>query len=252
MKKKETGELIEKLLNKPTKLSQKFHYQTKIKKLNTVKRDEIPESWIKHSYKAYPRLEKIILEIPQNSKNSFLQVLKRRNSSRDFGKDPLSIEKISQLLYYTFGLRSESKARRFYPSAGGRYPIEAYFISLNSDVPKGLYHYNVKLNSLEILQTFSEFRSDEFFNLNWIQTAGCIIVLTAVFERTTVKYGERGYRHVLSETGAITQLLYNLSAFLNLEVCAVGGYKDDELNKFLDVDGVKESTVGVVVFGEPS
>ena len=44
--------------------------------------------------------------------------------------------------------------RRFYPSGGARYPLEVYLLIQRVDsLTTGLYHYNVKENSLEILST---------------------------------------------------------------------------------------------------
>jgi len=40
-----------------------------------------------------------------------------------------------------------------YPSAGARYPLEIYVVILNSkEIPEGIYHYNVKWNTLELLE----------------------------------------------------------------------------------------------------
>jgi hypothetical protein len=41
-----------------------------------------------------------------------------------------------------------------YPSAGARYPLEIYMINLKkiSNIKKGLYHYNVKWNTIELLK----------------------------------------------------------------------------------------------------
>ena len=87
-------------------------------------------------------------------------------------------------------------------------------------------------------------------NRPWIEKAGCLIVLTAVFKRNSIKYGDRGYRHIISEAGHIGQNFYLLASALGMGICGIGGYVDDTINKFLDIDGVDESVVYLLAAGE--
>jgi nitroreductase len=49
----------------------------------------------------------------------------------------------------------------------------------------------------------------------------------------------------------VGQNIYLNSAALNLVCCGVGGFKDDELNKLLDLEGAEESVVNVLAVGNP-
>lgn len=242
-----------KLLNNPISLSEKFHQKTKLKQLiNLLPLNSWPVSWKKIYYKSYARLEEIELPEPSlDGKISLKRALTQRKSIRSFSNRMLSKNKISTLLYFSSGLiKANSKLpRRFYPSAGARYPLEVYLISINSELPRGLYHYYIKSNSLEKLLTFNRFDFDRYYNQKWIKRSSCLIIITAIFERTTIKYGDRGYRFILMEAGHLAQNINLISSALNISCCAIGGYIDDNINKLIDLDGVRESVINVIGIG---
>lgn len=241
------------LLGKPTSISEQFHQQTKITKLSRKKDDpsKWPKAWTTIFLKEYLRLDKIILPEPFLDSILLKEALVKRSSERKYSKKPLSLENLSSLLYYGCGIKDPTGlSGRFYPSAGGRYPLEVYLISQNSELPKGVYHYNIRYHSLETLLTLNKFNADDYFNQDFINKAPIIILLTAHFARNTMKYGERGYRHVISEAGHIGQNFWLISTALDLAICGVGGYLDDKLNELLDIDGLKETVVYVLTVGK--
>jgi|SRR3989338_1614172 len=251
MNKQISQEIIDKLLNKPTKIFEKFHEETKIKanpKQN--KSRKIPDAWKTIFYKSYPRLPQIFLPAPKKIILPLMTALKNRRSSRNFGKKPITLEELSTLFYFTSGLNNSKTGSRFYPSAGGRYPIESYVISLNTELSPGLYHYQIKSHALELLVPFKNFKISKYFvDSSLINRAACVVLFCAVFERTTQKYGSRGYRHILIETGCMLEIAYVMAGALSFNICAVGGYKDDQLHSLLDIDGLHEAITGVFVFG---
>lgn len=246
---------LNKLLNKPTSHFEIYHQKSKIFSLSKDNLDPAkwPKVWKTVSYKGYGRLDEIKLPPPQTSpKTSLTTVLAKRISGRKFSTDPMNLPDISTLLYFSAGINKvdpKNVNKRFYPSAGARYPLEVYILSLNSELPKGLYHYYLKNHSLEKLLAFDEFDTGKYFNQDWIKTAPLIILVTAVFKRNTVKYGERGYRHILIEAGHLGQNIYLTSAAIDLSCCAIGGYKDTQLEKLLDIDGINESVIYVLAVG---
>jgi SagB-type dehydrogenase family enzyme len=74
--------------------------------------------------------------------------------------------------------------------------------------------------------------------------------MTAVFNRNQMKYGERGYRYILFEAGHIAQNVYLVSNAMDIGAVALGGFDDDLLNDFLEIDGEDESAVYAVVLGK--
>lgn len=245
-----------KLLGKPVHPYEKFQQITKIKKLDHVSLNpsDWPKEWNTVYFKEYPRLDKIILSEPLSLKKFSLEkTLRNRKSSRDFINKPVSLEELSTLIYYSAGLKNYSppyQGTRFYPSAGSRYPLELYLISQNSELPNGIYHYNIRSHSLEVLDTLEHYDPESCFNQDFINKSGVIFLVSAVFIRNTMKYGTRGYRHILMEAGHMAQNFWLICSALDLGVCGVGGFVDDKLHKLLDLDGLQESLVNVFVVGK--
>lgn len=155
-------------------------------------------------------------------------------------------------MYYTAGINYiDQKIKRFYPSGGARYPLEVYplIFSVNGIKP-GLYHYHVKTNSLELLQSpISKINVFKQFNQSWLKNSSVLLLITAVFDRTENKYKNRGYRHILTEYGHMAQNTYLIGSSLNVGVCSIGGFVDMGLNKIIDIDGIDESVIGVIALG---
>lgn len=247
---------INKLLNKPLLLWEKFHIKTKNK--HTTKnildnKIDVPESWKTIYYKSYIRFRKFKLPDPKLLNIGLKDVIEKRGSVRWYSNRPLSLKNISTILYYSSGIKKMTSLpfkNRYYPSAGARYPLEIYIISTNTSIPIGVYHYNVKSNYLEQLFKLDKFDATPYFlDQTWINKAGCIILVTAIFKRTTDKYGERGYRNILIESGHVGQNIYLICEALNIGCCAITGFDDDKLNKLLDIDGLNESVIYAFALG---
>lgn len=239
------------------RISQQYHQKTKIMKM--VKQpppSKWPTEWKKVYFKAYPRLPAIKLSIPKlDPKWSLKQSLYLRQSIREYSDEPLTVEQIGNLLFFSCGIRNTTPTmtgNRFYPSAGARYPLEVYPIIFDAkDLKTGIYHYYLKGHALEELYISPTVKTEVLKNFDapWMKRAGMIIAISAVFYRNQIKYGERGYRHVLTEVGHMCQNLSLLCPVFDLGSCNSGGFVDDELNKLIDIDGVNESVVSVMFVG---
>jgi SagB-type dehydrogenase family enzyme len=100
--------------------------------------------------------------------------------------------------------------RRCVPSAGGLYPLELYVVSHAVDGRKpGLDHYDARAHGLTRLAAGDLFpRSAEaIFVPEALEGAAAVVVLSAVFGRCKVKYGERAYRFALIWAGHAMQNL---------------------------------------------
>lgn len=255
MKKKPSKILLKQLFKEPFYPWEVFHTKTIWrKKLPSLDVKQWPEAWKKIIYKQYPRLDKIILPAPEEFPLPLLKdILIQRASSRKFSQEKVTLEELSTLLYYSVGSNkksSTSKDRRMYPSAGARYPLETYIISMNTELVNGIYHYNIQEHSLEIVLSLKKFDVTTCFIEDWVKSTSCLILLTAIFDRTTIKYSTRGYRYVLQESGHVGQNFYLNATALNVAICAIGGYVDKVLNNLLDIDGVKETVIYVFGIGK--
>lgn len=215
-----------------------------------------PKEWSTVYYKTYERLPQVALPmVPPIA--DLGETIWNRVSSRNFSGEPLSLDALGTLLKYSCGttrLSSDGKSmRRAQASGGARYPIEVYPLVLRAGegYGPGLYHYQVKTHALEMLwdHIFTPEELDKLFVYGWVKNASVILLMTAVFRRNQIKYGERGYRHVLLEAGHIGQNLYLVATALKLKCCTLGGTYDEQIEELLDVDGIQESVVYAVAIG---
>lgn len=246
-------------MNEEPDFSQIFHQSSKnhLKGHPPISSDtnEWPEEWKTTYYKSYPRLPTIELENAP-PRVDFFDLIKRRKSQRDLTGTPITKRDLSLLLKYSCGNMGPlggERFRRAQPSAGARFSIEVYPIVFrpSHDLRTGLYHYNVKDHGLDILWD-REFNSDDISQLfihQWVGGAAVAIIMTSVFWRNQNKYGERGYRYILLEAGHIGQNIYLVSEALGLKCCALGGTRDENLEKLIDIDGVTESVVYALAIG---
>lgn len=219
--------------------------------------DAWPDEWLRITYKGYPRFERLPLPAPQFSGSLPVHdVMRGRRTEREFSKErPITLEQISRVLssiQVTDGQENPTQgAVRAYASAGGRYPIEAYLLPLNSaGLQKRLYHYHVRTHSLEKLWQFSEQQFNECFpGDSWCAEAGLAIILTACHARSRAKYGERAYRYCLLEAGQIAQNIQLLCASEGLGCCNYGAFVDDMLMHLLDVSPHEELVVHALFLG---
>ncbi len=260
MKTNNTKILLEKIEGKQS-VSDKFHSFTnnKILGVKINRKYAPPQSWIKIHFKTYPRLNRIKLnsKIEKNKTGKLSNIIEQRKSFRKFSGLSITKNDLSYLLLYSCGLirlgKSFDDSRRPYPSAGARYPLEIYPLILKcEEIENGLYHYNVKEHSLELLlkENLSNWLLKTTGGENWMTKASVIFIITGVLDRTRVKYGDRGYRYVLIEAGHVGQNICLLSTDLGLGSCAIGGYIDQEVNKLLDINLQKENTLYMFAVGK--
>lgn len=257
MKKNFKKILLEKLEGKES-FSDKFNKTTNNKHLQAISKKNIPESWVKIHFKAYPRLDKIkLIKVFPPMKTDLENVLKNRRSTRTFSGEPISLNDLSYLLFYSSGIvysgLGSDESKRSYPSAGARYPLEIYPLIVNESagIKAGLYHYNVKENSLEtlLLKDLKHWLVKSTGNFKPVIKASVVFIITGVLDRTRVKYGDRGYRYVLIEAGHMSQNLLLLATGLGMANLAVGGYLDSKVTELLNLELVKEIPLYMIVVG---
>lgn len=252
MKKRQT---IKNLLNfnLPRDELVKFHEKTKIKKGKQANPDKYPRNWKILFYKGYPRLKEIILPKPQINRNiSLISAIKNRDSAREYNNFHMPLSSISTLCYYSFGQKNlkDPSRGRFYPSAGARYPIEIYLLSLNTDLKKGIYHYYFRNHSLENILLITKFSHKDYLIPKEFKNASFFIIMTAVFNRDRVKYGIRSYPFLMMEAGHIGQNIYLVSSGFGLKCCAIGGFNHYKIDELLDIDGIKETSIYMFAVGK--
>jgi SagB-type dehydrogenase family enzyme len=166
---------------------------------------------------------------------------------------------LAALLHYAYGISRDNKGTalprpfRVVPSGGALYPLEIFFYSkLTDGLKAGLYHYNPSKNHLRFLLPGDHTRriSEAMVQPEIGQNASLMVFLTAVFERSVFKYGDRGYRFILLEAGHVAQNINLVSNALDLGCVNIGGFFDREIDEFLDLDGVTFSTIYMIAVGK--
>lgn len=222
---------------------------------------EIPYLYVKKFFKSYPRFDSF--KLLKSKETKLDKIIISRQCIRNFNQEKtISFKEISALLNVSLGIKFHesneiNKSTRNYPSAGARYPIETYIFNLNIvGLKKGLYHYEIKSNSLEFIYDKDDIEDDikEILKLKDLKdgfpNASCYILFTAVHSRTSLKYGNRGFRFLYLDAGHMGQNLCLKSEELGLGITPLGGFNEDKIIDFLDLDENKEFPVYMFVLGK--
>jgi SagB-type dehydrogenase family enzyme len=222
-------------------------------------------------FKSYPKAPKIRLpnphlpkpHLPKGVANAeFPQVLLARRTHRRFAPKDLSLEAVSKLLYYTWGVTGSVTSPSFgplpaktSPSGGSRHPIEVYLLALRVDgLAPGMYHYDCRRHRLELLRSgdFSRQAGEYCAGQKWVSEAGAVFLMTAVFPRSMWKYRvPRAYRVVLLDAGHLGQTFCLVATWLGLAPFSTGALHDTRIETDLGIDGISESVVFATAAGVP-
>ena len=168
---------------------------------------------------------------------SIERALAGRRSVRDYAALPLTLEALSQILWSAQGL-SGPRGLRTAPSAGALYPLEIYVASGDvTDLALGLYKYACAGHLL--VRTSKEDKREELFNAalrqGSVKRAPVVLIMCAVYERMTAKYGRRGIRYTDMEAGHASQNVYLQAESLGLAALAIGAFDDSRIKKIVNL-----------------
>lgn len=183
--------------------------------------------------------ERIELPAPKyDSNTSVEQALLIRRSVREYKDEPLTLAEVSQLLWAAQGITEPRRGLRTAPSAGATYPLEVYVVVGNvNNLSQGVYKY--KPHEHELVKVVEGDKRAELydaaFRQRWVKEGAIVIVFSAVYERTTGRYGDRGIRYVHMEVGHAGQNVYLQAVSLNLGTVVVGAFRDDAVKRILNM-----------------
>lgn len=212
----------------------------------------------------YPGVELIGLPQPRSAPTGGLQgAIRTRRSPIGFRGAGVEFDRLAGLLHFAGGVTdrvhtseaAETKPLRAYPSAGALYPVETYVLVRRCDgLADGVYYYPAEQAGLRALRVDPS-GFDTAIRMALVGedhpavNAPILIVLTGAFWRSMAKYGSRGYRYVLLESGHLAQNLQLVAGGLDLDALPVGGFFDDRINDLIGVDGVDEAAVYLLAVG---
>ncbi|HLE53594.1 MAG TPA: SagB/ThcOx family dehydrogenase [Anaerolineales bacterium] len=180
--------------------------------------------------------ERIELPDPVSDSNTSIEeALHKRRSLREYQRGELTLAEVGQLLCAAQGVTGP-QGQRTTPSAGALYPLEVYLVSWEvAELAVGIYHYLPSEHALlcRAKGDIQEELSSASLGQESLRQAAVIIVLTAVYERTAHKYGERAERYVHMEVGSVAQNVALQAESLGLGTVIIGAFRDDEVKKVL-------------------
>lgn len=156
------------------------------------------------------------------------QTLRLRRSVRSFSRKQLPLSTVSQLLWAAQGITRPDGGRTA-PSAGALYPLEIHLVAGQVEaLPQGVYRYAPSTHSLRLSAAgqIAPFLAKASLDQDFIAEAAAVVLIAAVEERTSRKYGSRSRQYVDFEAGAASENLALQAVALGLGSVVVGAFDD--------------------------
>ncbi len=179
------------------------------------------------------------------SSHGFFDVLKSRASRRDFGSDPLDLPRLTSLLGWTVGCRSETIAydwrnapQRYVPSAGGLASIDAYVIANNvAGLECGAYYFDYRAGLVPVSSGYmAQKLADMMPGQDWLARAAAVVVFVGNTKRVVHKYDVMGFKLMMLDAGVAAGHAELVAAGLELRATILGGLPADQLGRLLGLD----------------
>ena len=203
--------------------------------------------------KHYPDLEPIPLplDLPERDAPA-VEVLSGR---ADVTSAPSGLAELARVLFFSAGVTRRARMvggrpifLRAAASAGALYPIEVYVVCGDlPGLPAGVYHFNPVEFALRRLRA-----GDHRLFLARAAAEGVIggapmtLVLSGLPWRTTWKYGERGYRHLFWDAGAVVANVLAVTEAAGTTARVLTGFVDDDVSHLLGVGSPEEHPLVIV------
>lgn len=180
------------------------------------------------------------------------KAIRNRRSVRDYTGEPLTLAQAAQLLWAAYGITEKMPdgpaflrgGLRAAPSAGARYPFEVYLVAGKvTGLAAGVYRYVAQEHALvRVLEgDVRGVLSEAAYGQEWIREAPASLFVSAIFERTTKKYGERGsQRYVWMDSGYLGENVYLQAEALGCGCCVAGAFNDDAVKKAMSLPAGEE------------
>ncbi|WP_167568825.1 SagB/ThcOx family dehydrogenase [Brevibacillus migulae] len=188
------------------------------------------------------------------------EAILRRRSTLPLAAEPMTLEELSHLLYFSYGVTAIARNRqegivnplRAAPSGGALYPVDVYLLIEHvEEVPQGMYYYHP--HEHELLLVSGRYRAQDvkdYVNASHrLEKAACTLFFVGNFRRNQWKYRERGYRIVNLDCGHLGENFILVSSGLGLVAHGLMGFTDDYFNRLLQLDGSDEALLYMMCVG---
>jgi SagB-type dehydrogenase family enzyme len=180
--------------------------------------------------------DSIVLPEPRyDSDTPVEKALLERRSVRSYKEGALTLAELGQLLWAAQGITDPS-GKRTAPSAGALYPLEIYTVVGEVEgLDPAIYKYRPESHALTKVIDGDRRKAlaRAALDQSCVSQGAVAIVITAVYERVTGKYGERGIRYVQLEAGHAAQNVCLQVVALKMGTVTIGAFDDGEVKKVL-------------------
>jgi len=178
-----------------------------------------------------------------------------RRSTRAFLRKPITLMQVSRLLWAAQGITDRKSGFRSVPSGGALYPLEVYVVVRQNGVEAlaaGIYHYEPSRHGMKKIRDGDRMGElqEAAFDQESIGMSAICIVISAIFSRSTPKYGQRGIQYVNQESGAAAENVYLQATALGLGTVIMGAFTDSAVAKAVGL-GPDEVPLCLLPIGVP-
>ncbi len=184
------------------------------------------------------------------------EAIRKRESRRQYSKEPMNLEELSFLLWATQGIRYISGANTFrtVPSAGCRHALETYLAIFNvEDINPGIYRY-LPLSHEIIFEKDEDNLKEKIIRSTMGQkfagSGALTFIWTAIPYRMEWRYGLASYKEIALDAGHVGQNLYLACEAVDAGICAIAAYDQEYVDNLLNLDGEDEFTIYIAPVGK--
>jgi len=167
-----------------------------------------------------------------STSRSFGDVVRARRSALDFrgGGESISFSQLATVL-------STAQQRLFADFATARFVHLYLYVHRVDGLTPGVYRYWPEQAELEKIKEGDQRLVAAALSLGQDLAGNACVAFSMIgdFESAARSYGDRGYRYVHFEAGAIGQRMYLASEALGLRATGIGAFFDDKVNRYLDL-----------------
>ena len=180
-----------------------------------------------------------------DSEVSIEKALLERRSIRSYQEEPLTLKDLSQILWAAQGITEPKRGLRAAPSPRAAYLLEVYVLPGDvTNLPMGLYRYQPEGH--ELIKIADGDKKAELFKAAGqapIKNAPVALVIAGLSEKT------QNPAWMYLEAGHAAENVYLQSVSLKLGTVAMGGFKEDEVRKVLNLSE-KERVLYIMPIGK--
>ncbi len=208
--------------------------------------------------KHYPGAASVALAHPARPWSVDLdRLIAERTSTYAFADRPIALADLASLLHVGAGMKrlvetSEGTIPlRMAPSAGSLQPVNVYVAAAEvDDLNQGLHYYDPVRHALDLVSVDDPRPALEQGCMQpFVAASPAVLILTCSLDRVRWHYGSRAYRSVHLDAGVQAHNLMLVASGLGLGCCAVFGFFDEHLDRFVGIDGRDEFTTLLIPVG---